>query len=527
MSEAEIHPAFCRLSVQTSPSNFLGFGTCAANRTSCRLCDASEIDLAHEIFMTRIRGTSCGHTLTWKVALFRSLCLIAECCLYAVGTQHFYVGAHRTKTPAPSATGKYPAISKLFHFDLSNRINSCFSDTREQPMISSLTRKQSDSPFALGNNVISMKRTRGVFTATVRSKGRRTSKQRLTDNLFQTKKQWTATVAASARGCWKSAVAGAVAGAMGTVVLYPLDAAKTIRQASPDLHPSVTSALMHKLQARTLYKGVGTAVLGAMPSSALYFGAYESMRRFIQFCFIRPRYGVASPVYSGNNNSVDASSSSPLSTLSIPFHVRCAWYASAAATGNLVSSAIFVPKELIKQQLQFCSNKTVRSVVVEILQQQGIRGFYRGYRATVYRNIPSAALRFVLYEEFKRQALLWPTSKQREETGRRLSHRKNDPTPNIVRSSSLASFSDVPWSMFLAGAAAGAIASGIMTPIDLIKTKIATGTCPVDLPSCVQSVVTQHGVPALWTGAGSRMISSAAFSAIGFGTYETVQRWLN
>jgi solute carrier family 25 S-adenosylmethionine transporter 26 len=84
------------------------------------------------------------------------------------------------------------------------------------------------------------------------------------------------------------------------------------------------------------------------------------------------------------------------------------------------------------------------------------------------------------------------------------------------------------WKLYVAGAMAGAMASGIMTPMDLIKTKLSTGTCPVnEVQGCIQYVIEQNGILALWTGAGSRMISSALFSAIGFGTFETCQYYLN
>jgi solute carrier family 25 (mitochondrial S-adenosylmethionine transporter), member 26 len=300
--------------------------------------------------------------------------------------------------------------------------------------------------------------------------------------------------------CVKTAVAGGVAGAVGTLVLYPLDAAKTLRQASPQQFSSVRAALMHKCYTRTVYRGLGTAVWGAMPSSALYFGAYETMRQAVGRYILWPRHqqrlGCSRQQYYPIN----------LSELDVSWQTRCAWHAAAAASGNLLSSAIFVPKELIKQRLQFALGSTgsagtsLRKVVTDIVLHDGLSGLYRGYRATVLRNIPSAALRFCLYEEFKRHVLATSWDK--------------DCAP---------AFS---WRLFVAGAAAGALASGLMTPIDVIKTKIATGTCPVDLPLCVHSVVTQHGVSALWSGAGSRMLSSAAFSAIGFGTYEGVRRWL-
>jgi solute carrier family 25 (mitochondrial S-adenosylmethionine transporter), member 26 len=301
--------------------------------------------------------------------------------------------------------------------------------------------------------------------------------------------------------CVKTAVAGGVAGAVGTLVLYPLDAAKTLRQASPQQFSSVRAALMHKCYTRTVYRGLGTAVWGAMPSSALYFGAYETMRQAIGRYILWPRHQQRRLGFSRQQCYPIN-----LSELDVSWQTRCAWHAAAAASGNLLSSAIFVPKELIKQRLQFALGSTgsagtsLRKVVTDIVLQDGLSGLYRGYRATVLRNIPSAALRFCLYEEFKRHVLATSLDK--------------DCAP---------AFS---WRLFVAGAAAGALASGIMTPIDVIKTKIATGTCPVDLPSCVHSVVTQHGVSALWSGAGSRMLSSAAFSAIGFGTFEGVRRWL-
>lgn len=65
-----------------------------------------------------------------------------------------------------------------------------------------------------------------------------------------------------------------------------------------------------------------------------------------------------------------------------------------------------------------------------------------------------------------------------------------------------------------------------MTPVDVIKTRMATGTCPVDMPGCVQKVVQEGGVMGLYMGAGSRIIWSTAFAAIGFGMLETAKGWL-
>jgi solute carrier family 25 (mitochondrial S-adenosylmethionine transporter), member 26 len=259
---------------------------------------------------------------------------------------------------------------------------------------------------------------------------------------------------------WKAAAAGSVAGAVATAVLYPLDAAKTLRQASGATVASVPLALRLLIRQRTVYAGLGTALIGAMPSSALYFGAYETAKALQSRFLLIPE---------------DA-----------PAWMRCLGHGTAAAVGNLVSSAVFVPKEHLKQQMQFTGQRQVLVVLRRVLRESGLRhGLYRGYRATVLRNIPSAVVRFTLYEECRTR---------------------------------------VPG--FVAGAFAGAAASFLLTPLDVVKTKIATGTCPVDLQSCAQQVVQHGGVGALWTGAGARVLSSTLFSALGLGTFELTQRWL-
>jgi Mitochondrial carrier protein len=303
-------------------------------------------------------------------------------------------------------------------------------------------------------------------------------------------------------------LAGGIAGAVGTAALYPFDSAKTLRQSDPARYKSVRHALVElcrpsassNLPAASVapysgaspwtsswtqrvpgvraYNGLIAATLGAIPSSALYFGAYESMKRLIQSL-----HGEDSPSLSS----------------------RLLVHAAAAASGNVISSAIFVPKELIKQQMQYTGN-SIGKTMWTILSQKGPSGMYLGYKATLMRNIPSACLRFVIYEEFKRS---WHTNE-------RFMLRQN-------RDSSFDSFS---WKLFAAGALAGAVASGIMTPIDVIKTRLATGTCPVNVPGCLLHVIREQGWAGLYAGAGSRMAFSGAFSAIGFTTFETAKSWL-
>jgi solute carrier family 25 (mitochondrial S-adenosylmethionine transporter), member 26 len=302
----------------------------------------------------------------------------------------------------------------------------------------------------------------------------------------------------SAVDCIKTALAGGIAGAVGTATLYPLDAAKTVRQASPHTYRSVRAALTHLITTHTVYRGAWTAILGAIPSSALYFGAYETAKR----CLLAAHYQQTRYSTQYADDEDDRARANYRNNDDMNFGQRLLLHASAAASGNLVSSAVFVPKELIKQRLQYCSSDptcTWLTVIADILRDKGVKGLYTGYVATVLRNVPSAALRFGLYEELKRS---W-TAKDESTT-----------TPLLH------------WRLFAAGAVAGALASGIMTPVDVLKTRLSTGTCPVDLPGCMQYIVKADGWSALFAGAGSRMATSAAFTSIGFGTFEAAKRLL-
>ena len=127
---------------------------------------------------------------------------------------------------------------------------------------------------------------------------------------------------------------------------------------------------------RSLYSGFWAAVIGSVPSSAIYFGTYEASKLIL------------------NDN----------------LHTYCnrqTINALAAMTGNLVSSVVFVPKEALKQKLQAiktCSvpwlgkksllsyHVSLPDVVKNVYQTDGLKGFYPNYRATLLRNIPSAVV---------------------------------------------------------------------------------------------------------------------------------------
>lgn len=169
---------------------------------------------------------------------------------------------------------------------------------------------------------------------------------------------------------WKYPLAGGLAGGLSNAIIYPIDTIKTILQTNKNVHG--TGNALNTLRSKglqKLYSGSIPAIIGSIPSSALYFGTYETVKSFLK------------------DNYQDK--------LSLPFiHML------SASSGNIASSFVFVPKETVKQQLQayrggtipwLSANKiTVNSVCRTIWAKKGILGFYPSYRATLARNIPSA-----------------------------------------------------------------------------------------------------------------------------------------
>lgn len=281
---------------------------------------------------------------------------------------------------------------------------------------------------------------------------------------------------------WRLAIAGGLAGMFTNAALHPLDTVKTVRQANPATFRGVIPTFVALVRTRgffSLYAGITPALVGSALSSALYFSAYEAAKHAF------------------------AVSTRALQT-------RVTFTALSAACGNIASSVLFVPKEVVKQRMQSAVDGAhFFTVASNLVRTSGARGLYRGYKATLLRNIPSTMLRFAIYEEVK---ILLRNMRARNDssTGRK------------------STASDMNGELILAGAIAGAIASTLTTPMDVLKTRFATGAFPpqTSLPTAFRSIVREHGLPGLFVGVRPRAIWAALFAAIGFSSYEMCKRWM-
>jgi solute carrier family 25 S-adenosylmethionine transporter 26 len=157
-----------------------------------------------------------------------------------------------------------------------------------------------------------------------------------------------------------------------------------------------------------LYSGVQAATLGSIISSSIYFGTYEMGKGIFSSIINCPK------------------------TLIPPF---------AAAVGNITSSAILVPKEVIKQRMQAGMVGSAGEVFIWTIRTEGVGGLYAGYSAAHLRNLPSNIISFSTFEYLK---LAWLRESEKETLE--------------------------PWQSVLSGAMAGALSAAVTTPLDVVKT---------------------------------------------------------
>ncbi|CAF0950195.1 unnamed protein product [Adineta steineri] len=196
----------------------------------------------------------------------------------------------------------------------------------------------------------------------------------------------------------RSLVAGSIAGCSVDLSLYPIDTIKTRLQQKK----SLTRGFLFS----SLYSGVGSVLIGSGPSSALFFTAYNLSKQTIQF-------------------------SSQWQT-----------HMTAATLGEICACLIRVPVEVVKQRAQVNRNLSLLTITRSCFQNEGLFGLYRGYFATVTREIPFSIIQFPLWELFKEY---WSTKQ---------------------------GYPVAPWQGALCGSISGGIAASITTPLDVAKTRI-------------------------------------------------------
>ena len=269
--------------------------------------------------------------------------------------------------------------------------------------------------------------------------------------------------------------AGALAGTTVDLSLYPIDTLKTRLQSSAGFQQSGGF--------QGIYRGVGSALVGSAPGAALFFVSYESIKSFFKR---RPDTAIPS-----QRNTWD-DWSEPVEHM------------IAASVGEVAACAVRVPTEVVKQRAQAVqapsSLAALRSIwalrnpsgAVNGIGLVGVwREMYRGWGITVMREVPFTVIQFPLWEGLKE----W----RRRTRGRD---------------------SISGWESGLFGSVAGAVAAGITTPLDVLKTRMMLAKERQAMIPLLASILKKSGPRAFFAGLGPRILWISAGGAIFLGSYQ-------
>eukprot|EP00062_Callorhinchus_milii_P018970 gi/632973020/ref/XP_007902945.1/ PREDICTED: calcium-binding mitochondrial carrier protein Aralar2 [Callorhinchus milii] len=249
-------------------------------------------------------------------------------------------------------------------------------------------------------------------------------------------------------------ILGGIAGATGATTVYPIDLVKTRMQnqrttkliSDKSMYKNSFDCFRKVVQYEGiigLYRGLIPQLMGVAPEKAIKL----TVNDFVRDIFLRKN-----------------------GTLSLPGEFLAGGCAGA-------SQVIFTnPLEIVKIRLQVAGEDTSghRVSAFSIVKDLGFFGLYKGAKACFMRDIPFSAIYFPSYAHIKIA---------------------------LADKDGLVS----PWNMLLAGAVAGMPAASLVTPADVIKTRLQVTeregqTKYNGVFDCFRKILSQEGPTAFWKG---------------------------
>ncbi|KAJ0124726.1 PET8 related protein [Diaporthe amygdali] len=280
-------------------------------------------------------------------------------------------------------------------------------------------------------------------------------------------------------------LAGGIAGTTVDLTLFPLDTLKTRLQSSEGFFASGGF--------KGIYRGVGSAALGSAPGAAFFFCTYEATKTALAEARRQTLGGGSSSASaaaatqqgggSGNGHAVD--------------------HMLAASLGEVAACSVRVPTEVVKQRAQAGQHggSSLSSLMAILGRRHAVglpgvwRELYRGWGITIMREVPFTVIQFPLWEALKSY------SRRRQPGG--------------------GSGGDVSaGESALYGSISGAVAAGVTTPLDVLKTRVMLSTERQRVWDVVTGILRQHGVRPFFAGIGPRVMWISIGGAVFLGSYQ-------
>ena len=260
--------------------------------------------------------------------------------------------------------------------------------------------------------------------------------------------------------------AGALAGMVETVFVWPMEFTKTAMQLRKD-KVGMLQVARETVRANGpggLYRGMAPVLLGSVPKAGIRFGGFNFFQSKLR---------------------LEDGKSTPARNL-----------AAGMAAGALEAVVAVAPLETVKTLL-IDGNKSFLTGLREILRKDGIRGVYKGVLATTGKQSSNQGLRFMFFGVYT----TFLTNDER----------------------ALSSFESL-----LGGMAAGCFSTIINNPLDVAKSRQQSLAAAQygGLLNCFKVIVQQEGVLALWKGTVPRMARVVPGQGIIFMSYNSISEFV-
>lgn len=244
-----------------------------------------------------------------------------------------------------------------------------------------------------------------------------------------------------------------------------------------------------------LYRGFSSVIVGGTPGTIVYLCSYDWFKEKISAATREPAISIGEE--------------------SFLVHL------SSGILAETVACLIYVPVDVVKERLQIQHKsdsfqyKGGWDALIKISQNEGLRGIYKGYGATVVSFGPFSALYFVFYEKFK----VWSKHYLQQSS--------------VDEEDIILATLPFPW-ILMSSASAGALASFLTSPLDMAKLRLQVQR-GAQQQSSASVHTTNHrgmldalsyayqsgGIRGLFRGAGARVLHFVPAITITMTTYET------
>lgn len=274
--------------------------------------------------------------------------------------------------------------------------------------------------------------------------------------------------------------AGAVAGGIETMVIWPMEMIKTNMQLGTmkQHYTGMLGGFKYHIRtdgALSLYRGLAPVLVGSIPKAGIRFGTFD---------FFKTRFA-------GEHGET------PLRNL-----------AAGMLAGAIEATVATTPIETLKTKL-IGANAGVWQGTKMILAKEGIRGIYQGLFATILKQSSNQGLRFMWFTEYKRRI-----------------------SPEVLeRHNIVADAKNMTNSQHAAYSLVGGISAGIFSvfgnnPFDVVKTRMQGlhAAKYKNTADCVQQMIRHEGFMVFYSGVVPRLGRVIPGQGVIFMTYDAVSR---